>query len=47
MDCNKMISVFTPWRKDYIVNSLFHLGEAEVMVLDIEKELWQVEELWD
>jgi len=42
-----MIGVLAPRGKDYIMDSLLHLGEAEVVVLDVEKELGQVEELWD
>ena len=29
------------------MHSLFHLGEPEVVVLDVEKELREVEEFWD
>jgi hypothetical protein len=47
MDGNEMIGILTPRGKDYIMDSLFHLGKAEVVVLDVEKELGEVEELWD
>lgn len=42
-----MVSISAPPRKKYIVDSLFHLGKAEVVVLDVKEELWEVEELGD
>ena len=42
---NKIIGILGPLRKFHVVDSVFLLGRAEVMLLNVEKNLWHVEEL--
>ena len=42
---DKIVGVLGPFGEFHIVDSVFLLGRAEVMLLYVEENLWHVEEL--
>lgn len=47
MNGDKIIGVLAPNRKMHVVHPLLHLGQAEVVLLNIQQELRKIEELRD
>lgn len=43
---NERVGVLAPKRELYVVDSLFELGEAEIVVFDVDEELGKVIKLW-